>query len=200
MNAFNLPVSDDVIFPIALRAARGDTVLADEAVQHVRVQFWRGLCDPARPFLPWATTVLRRYCLDAVRPRIRAAGGEAPLPDAADPHADIASAEHRLDLCTPFCAEDRATVLAWNPRPRLVLLAWHGLWDKLAPPDREATLVAVRPRVPFPVPDFFAWPNKQRTRYLARVVRRANNTIAQICLRDRHRLARLRCIRDLRGE
>ncbi len=198
MNEFRLPVPDGELMSLARRAAGGDAGLADEAAQHVRVKVFRGRYDPARPFVPWARTVLRRYCLDARRPRLRAAGG-GDVPDPADPRPDPTTADTRLDLAAPFGRDDLRAVRGWKPRPRFVLLGWHGLWGKLPPADRDRTLAAVRPAVPFPVADFFAWPDRDRTRYLAAALRVGSNTVTQVRVRGRGRLAALRFVRGLRG-
>lgn len=198
MNAFCLPVPDDELFALALRAARGDWHLADEALQHLRVQFCRGKYDPARPFRPWAATVIRRYCLDALRPRIRAVGGGC-FPEMADPRSDVSVVELGIDLTTPFCREDLRAVRAWKVRSRFVLLGWHGLWGKLPATDQRRTLALIGPAEPFPVPDFFAWSDKDRTLYLARVLRCPTNTVAQIRLRGVEALGALRFVRELRG-
>ena len=199
MSIFSLPVPDDELFEIAMRVARGDQSLAEEAAQHLRVQFWRGLYDPTLGhFLAWAATVIRRHCLDVQRPRLRAVGGTDNLfSDPADPQAGLSAVEFALDLTSPFCREDLATVRMWKPRIQFVLLGWHGVWEKLPEDDQHNILAVVKPAVPFPVPNFFAWPNSERTQYIASALRCPPNTVIQILLRYRHRLASLRFFREM---
>jgi len=161
------------------------------------VQVWRQMYDPNRPFRAWASSVVRRYCYDVFGRRLRAVGGDAPFPDVVVPATDAPDFDSRHDFTTPFCSEDRAAVLARNPGSRFVLLAWHGLWDKLTEDDQRQTLAAVAPAATFPVADFCAWPDKDRTRYLARALRCPTNTVAKICLRHRHRLTALRFVRQI---
>jgi hypothetical protein len=199
MNDFALPVSDCVLFPLALSAAHGDHNLADEALQLLRVQFRYGRYDPTRPFLPWAAVVVRRYCYDAFRLRLRESGGTDRFAELAGKPAEFSVCESAIDLTTPFGPDDRRAVLAWRPKNRLVVLGWSGLWSKLGPGDQRATLDAVKPTEPFPVPAFLDWPEKDRTRYLARALRLRPNTIAKIRERGLPRLRALRFVRELRG-
>jgi hypothetical protein len=198
MNDFALPVSDCVLFPLALRAAHGDHNLADEALQLLRVQFRYGRYDLTRPFLPWVAVVVRRYCYDVFRLRSRESS-TARFPELAEKSAEFSVRGSALDLTTPFGPDDRRAVLAWKPKARLVVLGWSGLWSKLAPDDQRATLDAVKPTELFPVPDFLDWPEKDRTRYLARALRLRPNTIAKIRERGLPRLQALRFVRELSG-
>jgi hypothetical protein len=198
MNATPLPLSADELFDIALRAARGDEALAEEAALHVEVQNVRGLYEPRRGAVrTWARTVARRYCLDAWNRPFRAVGGDHLPPERGAPSRDLRTADARLDLTSPFGPADRAAVLGLAPRNRFVLLAWHGLWGKLTGDDQRDTLAAVGPAEPFPVPDFFDWPDKDRTRYLAAALRCRPNTVAQIRYRYQAYLASLRFVREL---
>lgn len=200
MHNLPLPVPERELFAWTVPLTGGDPALADEALQHVRVQYSRGLYDRSRgSFRTWFTTVVRRYCFDARRYRFRATGGPDPLPDVAAPRAGVGAFEQEHDLKTPFCAADRSALFAICPRHRFVLLAWHGLWDKLTGEDQQATLAEVKPAEPFPVADFADWSARDRTRYLARALRCPTNTVAQIRLRYRHRLANLKYVCELRG-
>lgn len=200
MIATPMPLSEAEVFAIARRVARGNAALAEEAAQHVQVQHARELFDPRRgAFATWTATLCRRYCSDALNRPFRAAGGDDPLPEAAARDASRPAFESRYDFTIPFCEADRAAVLALPPRHRFVLLAWHGLWDKLTRDDQRRTLAVVEPAEPFPVPDFFAWPDRDRADYLARLLRCPPNTVAQIRHRHRRRLAGLRFVRELQG-
>lgn len=197
MHTFSLPVPDGELFPAALRAARGDRAVADSALQHLRVQVWRGKYDPARPFRRWAAAVLWNYCRDDRRGHGRALGGTDSLLDRADTRADRTSTDTALDLSAPFCPADVGVVRQWKPRTRLVLLGWYGLWAKLPHADRDGTLAALDPAAPFPVPDFNAWADRDRTHYLAQVLRCPPNTVTQLRLREADRLTALRFVREL---
>lgn len=132
--------------------------------------------------------------------RFRAVGRTVlDCPEPADPGPGPAAVESGLDLAAPFGPADLAAVRGWRPRPRLVLLGWHGMWEKLPDRDRRRTLAAVRPAVPFPVADFLDGPDHDRTAYLAAALRVPPNTITQIRCRGRHLLAALRFVRELRG-
>lgn len=106
--------------------------------------------------------------------------------------------EWNLDFHSYFVHEDLKIVRAWSPRQRLVVLGWYGLWSKLPPTDQTSILAAVSPRVPFPVPNFLAWAERERTFYLAQALEVKPNTITQIRLRSRGALLRLRLIQELR--
>jgi hypothetical protein len=190
--------SDDAgLVPIAMLSAHGDRHLAQDALQHVSVQKLRGLFQPDRgPLQAWAARVIHNFCVDHNNPARRAAGGGFAGRDRAAP-SGLAGLEMRLDLAMPFCDEDRLAVLRIPPRSRFVVLGWTCLWQKLPAEDQQETLAAVPLALPFPVADFAAWSNFDRTTYLAEAAGIARNSIHQILRRELGKIARLRFIHNL---
>jgi len=195
----NLPILESELTPLALRYAGRDANLADEVIEHLRVQYWRGLCDATRgSFRNWAATVIRRYCLDARQHRLRAVGcANDAFPERVDCRPDLQHAELELDLDTPFGVADLHAIRNWTPRQQVVLLGWTGLFGKLPAPDRRATRAAERIVADLPVPGFLTWRDADRTAYLAAALRVKPNTVNQVRHRDMHRLTALRFVRGL---
>jgi len=199
MEPFELPVRESDLFNLALSVVGGNRHVADEAVQHVRVQHWRCRYQPTKgSFRGWASRVINNYCRDLHRSRFRKVGGDATS-DQADPRSNLAELEREsdLDLTTPFAPEDLAAVSEWAPRQRFVVLGWAGLWGKLPIEEQDRIVAVVKPALGFPVPDFIHWLDGERTRYLAAALCVQPNSITQIRVRGRDDLLRLRFVREL---
>ncbi|MCS6863763.1 MAG: sigma factor [Gemmataceae bacterium] len=192
------------LFALALKLTNGNQPLAEEAIQHVLVQQWRGLFDAQRgySFRAWAYRVMRHYIADIrqswrrVRPITPEDHSDPVYPPVA---SDLGWLEVKLDFKSRFGHEDLTSVRAWSPRQRFVVLGWYGLWDKLPPEDQTQTLAAVAPLEPFPVAHFLSWSDRERTVYLARALRVKANTITQIRVRSREALLNLKFVQDLRS-
>lgn len=198
--SFPIPLPKSAVLALARRFARGNEQLVEEAVHHLCVQYYRGLFDPNRkvPLHVWAARVLRNYIADVLQGMRR----HVPIEGEVGCHSDPRARRHQhmiethLDLTNSFGADDLSLVRSWRPRRRFVLLGWHGLWYKLPPADQTRTLTEVRPAVPFPVPDFLDWADRERTEYLAEALRVEPNTVTQIRCRGRDALLALRFVRD----
>lgn len=101
------------------RATTGCPTTAEDVVQEALVKVWRGAhrLDPERPFLPWASVVVRRTAIDHVRAEGRqrelARRAERPVPAA----CPFAAVDDRLDaerLARDLGgADDDRRLLAW---------------------------------------------------------------------------------------
>ncbi len=199
MSAFALPVSETVLRALALHVANGDHHLAEELAQHVRVQHWRGLFDPARSqsFAAWASVCMRRYRLDTFRNPIRAVGGVDPLPDAPDRRDDSAACEQLADLTAPLGPADTATVRRWRPLDRVVLLCRALLWQKVPADLWHETTAALGLPPDFPGEGFEHLTRTERIRMLSRALKTSTSNLSHIWKRGQPRLRALQCVRDL---
>lgn len=181
---------------LARRVAWGDQFLADELLQHALVQGVRGKFSPNRGgFLAWGRTVLRRHLISLRRSRLLALGGDDAGRERAEHRRD--HADLRLDLTSPFGSGDRATVLGWPVRRRVVLLGWFLLWRKLPEDAWACSLADLGIPSTFPGLGFDELPDSDRTDHLADALHVCPNTIVQTLRRGRPLLRGLRFVREL---
>ncbi len=184
---------------MARHVAGSDHDLVSEIVQHVWVQLLRGKYEPRpdRPCESWVWVVMRRYCWDARRLKIRWACEAELTPELATAHDDRHASDLHVDFSTRFGPDDDARILAWTAGQRFVLLTWALLWRKVDPIRWAETLAEVGVAGPFPGPGFEHRSDSERRRIIAQVLGVATNSVTQALKRGKEQLRGLRFLREL---